>query len=169
MTLSCSDRVPSAGCWVATDIRCCWCFLCRLIEQNRYWCHWSVTGAFSGPCRGALPRPAQLTLQSSVHLAIRLLLFAGLFLIQINIYVKLTVWFQEEICKHGMRELFHGWLYVAVQGGNKQQQGKTVVKLTSLRNIWQLEIFLLKCIHFVNFVFQCLRFKIKKSWKPLTS
>lgn len=73
-------------------------------------CHWCLRQSL--PWCTAPPSSAG-TLRNSLLLAIRLLPFAGLFLIQINIYVNLTVWFQEEICKHGMGELFHGctWQY----------------------------------------------------------
>lgn len=34
--------------------------------------------------------------------------FAGLFLSQVNSYIRLTAWFREEFCSHGMGEQFCG-------------------------------------------------------------
>lgn len=59
------------------------------------------------------PLPLRIALLGSAgktavvcSLAMCMHFFAGLFLSQVNIYIRLTVWFQEEFCSHGMGELF---------------------------------------------------------------
>lgn len=112
------DRSPVQGAeLLLTDPRGSWCFWGHLTEPSRSRCHCSVTALSLVPwlvpamvhCPTQLSwHPAKLPALSNMSAPL-----AGLFLIHIDICDTLTGWFEEEICQHGMGELFHGctWQY----------------------------------------------------------